>query len=217
MRKLVGDKLDLPYDHYLELFSDEKLCTFPPRITVYADVSRLVKLEGEKVWFPVVHISLYFDKEGRPVAHVYKRFSVVWGGRAEEVFKQELLQALREAAHDSRITVRTSTSFHFGTEDKVVIEAWLHGEEEVIETRRYARDIALAVLYAVQRCPWVVAARELMLALESLMLLQLREQGHDIDYRLEEPDSDILLKIDLDKLSEHAKIIIELLKERVKV
>jgi hypothetical protein len=202
LKQLVPERFELPYAHKV-VYEEFPGCLFPPRAVVYVDVSRLLR-EHEELYYPCAYTSLYFDRQGRPVVHVYKRFSIVYGGEAEDIFREELLAALREVIEKS-VDYRVTGSV-FSMKDKVQLEVWLIGDE-VCETKKMLQKLVNTVLYVVQRCPWVVIAHEYravlarLLALCDVLEVDSAEMFH-------EPDYDILLRIDVDKLSEGAKNIL---------
>ena len=141
LRSVMGEKLDLPYENYVdyEIFTEDRI--FPPRATVYVDVSKLVGLE-EKYFYPAARISLYFI-DGKPIAHVYKRFSIIFGGEAEDVFRQELLSVIREVL-ERGLELDVGGGL-FSREDKIELEIWLEGDE-VYEAKKRAVELVYVVL-----------------------------------------------------------------------
>jgi len=209
LKSLLGDKLDLPYENYIEYEADTNNCSFPPRATLHVDVSRLLEVE-EKVFYPVVRASLYFDKAGKPILHVYKQFKILYA--PEEPFMSELLEALREGAKNY-MKITTDVGLLWKRRDYIYIETWLEGDEVFAEAKSRVRDMAYTVLYAVKRCPWVVVIREQILSSTYLLLLRLEMSPRELKVLMEEPDLDILKKIDLDRLSPVAKKFAELIEQ----
>jgi len=197
LKQIFGERADLPYDNYFVYETVPDVCTFPPRATLRVDVSKLVSLE-DKVFYPCARASLYFDKEDRPVMHIYKKFKILY--TPEEPFRTELLNVLKEAVKD-RFSIDSSR-------DVVEVHTWLRGDEVFTEAKTRLLELAQAVLHVIQQCPWLVACYEYMQLLSRLMLEKLDQD--EVKVLMEEPDIDILTEIDLDRLSKSAYIALRM-------
>jgi len=190
LKRLIPDRLPLRREHFV-LYLYDSYCSHVPRAQLYVDISD-VTIFAPRTYACTAFVSLYFDKEDKPVAHVYKIF--------RGVDPEQLMRELAEYYQEFKPAILTSST---SSSQKFMLTRILRGDEvyRVVDLVLRLTEAALEVYRRHPEC----FIEEVNMALRFYQFIR----GRSAKVFYEDPDVLILRYIDVDRLSTLARQLVE--------